>query len=84
MVAQLCVQRSPVHGRPRPWRLTPAVVHSGQAETVLAARQAVLDAAHAAHPERFVHRPPRPLALPAEVWMPSPAGTPSVTAPARR
>jgi putative transposase len=56
--------------------LTPAVVHSGQAETVLAARQAVLDAAHAAHPERFVNRPPRPLPLPAEVWINPPADTP--------
>ena len=56
--------------------LTPAVVHSGQAETVLAARQAVLDAAHAAHPERFVHRPPRPLTLPAEVWINPPADRP--------
>jgi putative transposase len=49
--------------------LTPATVHYGQAETVLAARQAVLDAAHAAHPERFVRQPPRPLPLPREVWI---------------
>ena len=56
--------------------LTPAVVHSGQAEGVLAARQAVLDAAHAAHPERFVRRPPRPLALPTEVWINPPADRP--------
>ena len=32
--------------------LTPVVVHFGQADAVLAARQAVLTAAHAAHPER--------------------------------
>jgi putative transposase len=56
--------------------LTPALVHSGQAETVLAARQAVLHAAHAAHPDRFVHGPPRPLALPAEVWINPPADHP--------
>jgi putative transposase len=49
--------------------LTPATVHYGQAETVLAARRAVLDAAHAAHPERFVRQPPRPLPLPGEVWI---------------
>jgi len=56
--------------------LTPAVVHSGQAETVLAARQAVLNAAYAAHPERFVRHPPRPLTLPKEVWINPPADRP--------
>jgi putative transposase len=56
--------------------LTPAVVHFGQADAILAARQAVLDAAHTAHPERFVRRPPRPLALPAEVWINPPADQP--------
>jgi putative transposase len=56
--------------------LTPAMVHHGQAEAVLAARQTVLTAAHAAHPERFVRRPPRPLALPAEVWINPPADRP--------
>jgi putative transposase len=56
--------------------LTPAVVHLGQAHTVLTARQAVLDAAHAAHPERFVRRPPRPLPLPHEVWINPPANRP--------
>lgn len=53
--------------------LTPAVVHQGQAAEVLAARQAVLTAAYDAHPERFVRRPPRPLALPQEVWINPPA-----------
>jgi putative transposase len=56
--------------------LTPAVVHTGQAEAVLAARQAVLDAAYAAHPERFVGQSPRPLALPVEVWINPPADGP--------
>jgi putative transposase len=56
--------------------LTPATVHYGQADTVLAARQAVLDAAHAAHPERFVRRPPQPLTLPREVWINPPADGP--------
>ena len=56
--------------------LTPATVHYGQADTVLAARQAVLTAAHAAHPERFVRQPPRPLALPSEVWINPPADGP--------
>ena len=53
--------------------LTPATVHHGRADAVLAARQAVLTAAHAAHPERFVRQPPRPLALPREVWINPPA-----------
>ena len=56
--------------------LTPAVVHAGRAEAVLAARQTVLDAAHAAHPERFVRQPPRPMALPDEVWINPPADRP--------
>jgi putative transposase len=56
--------------------LTPATVHYGQAETVLAGRQTVLNAAYAAHPERFVGQPPRPLALPNEVWINPPADGP--------
>ena len=56
--------------------LTPAVVHFGQADVVLGARQAVLDMAHAAHPERFVRRPPQPLPLPREVWINPPADRP--------
>jgi putative transposase len=56
--------------------LTPAMVHCGQAAAVLAARQAVLTAAYAAHPERFVGAPPRPLALPSEVWINPPADGP--------
>ena len=56
--------------------LTPATVHFGQADSVLAARQAVLTAAHAAHPERFVRKPPQPLPLPHEVWINPPADRP--------
>ena len=52
--------------------LTPAMVHFGQAESVLARRQTVLDAAYQAHPDRFVRRPPRPLPLPSEVWINKP------------
>jgi putative transposase len=55
--------------------LTPSVVHFGEAPTVLAQRQAVLDAAYQAHPDRFVRQPPRPLALPAEVWINKPVPT---------
>jgi putative transposase len=52
--------------------LTPSMVHFGEAKTVLAKRQTVLDAAHQAHPERFVRRPPKPLPLPSEVWINKP------------
>ena len=49
--------------------LTPATVHGGQAPTVLAQRQLVLDAAYQQHPERFVNGPPRvPPACPSCRW----------------
>ena len=50
---------------------TPADVHYGQAEQVITARAAVLDAAYAAHPERFVRKPPR-RRLPTAVWINKP------------
>jgi putative transposase len=59
--------------------LTPAMVHFGQAESVLAQRQTVLDAAYQAHPDRFVRRPPKPLPLPKEVWINKPLSTGSTT-----
>jgi hypothetical protein len=52
------------------------MVHYGQAAAVLAARQTVLTAAYAAHPERFVCQLPRPLALPSKVWINPPADGP--------
>lgn len=52
--------------------LTPAMVHFGEAGNILAHRQAVLDAACQAHPDRFVRKPPKPLPLPAEVWINKP------------
>ena len=62
--------------------LTPQDVHYGRAPQMLAARGAVLDAAYAAHPERFVRRPPRPAALPAAVWInPPTSGTLETTLP---
>ena len=59
--------------------LTPAVVHYGQAAHVRAQRQAVLDAAYAAHPERFVNHPPQPLSLPTEVWINKPQNSENKT-----
>jgi putative transposase len=48
--------------------LTPDAVHHGRAPEILARRQATLDAAYRAHPERF-SRPPVAPGLPAEVWI---------------
>jgi putative transposase len=52
--------------------LTPEVVHTKRGQQVRALRQQTLDAAYATHPERFVHKPPQPPALPTEVWINSP------------
>lgn len=53
--------------------LTPATVHSGQAASVIAARQQVLLAAQEAHPERFVRGTPKPPVLPRAVWINPPS-----------
>ncbi len=53
--------------------LTPAIVHAGRAEAVLADRQRTLDAAYEAHPERFPHGRPRAGSLPDQVWINEPA-----------
>jgi putative transposase len=52
--------------------LTPATVHHGHAEQTHAARRAVLLAAYAATPKRFIRRPPRPPALPTSAWINKP------------
>ena len=49
--------------------LTPECVHSGKAEDVLVARQRVLDARYAEHPERFVNGAPHVRRPAAEVWI---------------
>ena len=49
--------------------MTPTAVHNGQASTVRDARQQVLSAAYAAHPERVVRKPPQPPRLPHAVWI---------------
>jgi len=56
--------------------LSPAVVHHGVAHEAIERRRAVLDAAYAAHPERFVRKPPQPLPAPQEVWINKPQQTP--------
>jgi putative transposase len=58
--------------------LTPADVHAGQAEAIRQKRQAVLQRAFEAHPERFVNGVPRPDELPQAVWInPPKPGTPA-------
>ena len=49
--------------------MTPAVVHDGRANTMRDPRQQGLMSASAAHPERFVRKPPQPPILPHAVWI---------------
>jgi putative transposase len=49
--------------------LTPHDVHHGQAPAVIAERKRTLEAAWAAHPERFVRGTPKPSPLPDAVWI---------------
>ena len=52
--------------------LTPADVHHGRANEVIAARAHVLMNAYVANPERFVRRAPRPAELPVASWINNP------------
>jgi putative transposase len=49
--------------------LTPFEVHHGLGESRLEERAAVLTEAYLAHPERFVHGPPKAAHLPSQVWI---------------
>jgi putative transposase len=51
---------------------TPATVHFGRAESIHLDRARVLEAAYAAHPERFVRQPPVPPHLPRIAWINKP------------
>ena len=57
--------------------LTPEQVHFGLADEIIARREAVLRAAWAAHPDRFVSGEPKPKPLPEAVWINPP--TPTLT-----
>jgi putative transposase len=62
---------------PDPWSSqiglhTPASVHYGTASEIRAQRAATLDAAYAANPGRFRHRPPSPPKLPTVAWINEP------------
>ena len=52
--------------------LTPATVHYGETAAVIERRGAVLAAAYAVHPERFVRRAPQPAEPPTAVWINAP------------
>jgi len=53
----------------------PADVHYGTAAITREKRAGVLDAAYAAHPERFVQKPPEPPKLPSGSWINKPDDT---------
>ena len=53
----------------------PADVHYGTAAITRDKRAGVLDAAYAAHPERFVRKPPQPPNLPSGSWINKPEDT---------
>lgn len=61
--------------------LTPATVHRGLADDVLAQRHLIRMAAYAAHPERFVNGPPQLEKLPSAVWINAPTRTAHEDAP---
>jgi len=55
--------------------MTPDQIHFGQADTIPAARQTVLDAAFPSTPERFVRKRPKPPQIPTAVWINPPKQT---------
>jgi putative transposase len=59
--------------------LTPASVHYGYDATVVANRRQTLEAAYAAHPERFVRRLPTQKATPQYVWINPPTSADQTT-----
>ena len=64
--------------------LTPADVHHGRAAALLAERQAVLQRAFEAHPERFVKGPSIVPQLPTAVWINAPQPEPEPASAAAR
>ena len=58
--------------------MTPEAVHFGAAAALTQQRSVTLDAAFAAHPNRFKGRHPKPPQLPTAVWI----NPPPIEAPA--
>ena len=52
--------------------MTPAAMHRGQAPQLHATRAAVLEAAYARNPDRFVRKLPMPPELPTAAWINKP------------
>lgn len=52
--------------------MTPEAVHFGRVDQVNEVRASTLAAAYAAHPERFVRKPPEPPRVPTAVWINKP------------
>ena len=52
--------------------MTPADVHLGYGQQIISQRQAVLDLAYIAHPERFVNKAPQPPKLTGAVYINKP------------
>jgi putative transposase len=52
--------------------MTPEAVHFGRVDEINRTRSKALAAAYAAHPERFVRRPPAPPRVPTAVWINKP------------
>jgi putative transposase len=69
------------HHHSRLGLLTPALVHTGRAETVRQKRQVVLRQAYQAHPERFTRGLPQPAKLPAAAWINAPKADPGAAPP---
>ncbi len=53
--------------------------HYGRAEVIRDRRSQTLAVAFAAHPERFVNRPPAPPVLPTAAWINKPTSTEEVS-----
>ena len=61
--------------------LTPEAVHFGRANAIVAQRQQILEAAYAAHPERFVLGLPKQKPAPLTVWINKPKDPSTVASP---
>jgi putative transposase len=49
--------------------LTPSSLHQGRATLILGDRHRLLEAAYDWHPKRFLQGRPKPIAIPAAVWI---------------
>jgi putative transposase len=79
--ARFCTWYNTMHHHSGIASLTPHDVFHGLADQRIKERAAVLNAAYAAHPERFVSAPPRPTPLPLAVWINKPKEIPLAKAP---